>query len=315
MTQRPKSLPLHQRANRPGGGGNRRIDSSLSYVNPLDDSDIYDDLYITHDFVVKDARQDLADLPKRGGIQSIDLIDYWSPGGPNVPQDRQIDTDPHYERNKTLPYNVQSRSPTVPSEPQGRRSMSDAENNATAQLLAARIEFAQRLSLLKDEFVPRIGVEAVGEELANARQKDEPFAIRLARMNMKDRRKALKKHYSESEPWLKARGDDPKPEEYLEWLDTNFPDRRDVGLLYGDMQYIDREAFLKLKNWRASTDPKIMAAISQFGLPTKQGSYDPESALKEAPTSRQVRDAYLQGDPDAPKLERQLGRAKYHTLG
>jgi hypothetical protein len=146
-------------------------------------------------------------------------------------------------------------------------------------------------------------------------QNDETFATRLARMKLKERREALKKHYSKFTPWVKARSDNPKPNEYLKWLDDNFLDRLDIGLLYGDMEHIDHEAFLKLKNWRASTNPEIMAAISKFGLPTKQGSYDPESAVKEAPTSREVRDAFLRGDPDAPILERKFARARYHTLG
>lgn len=140
------------------------------------------------------------------------------------------------------------------------------------------------------------------------------FAKRLSRMRLAQRREALKEYYAEGDSWAKVRGEEPTPAEFLAWLDIKFPDRRIIGLRYGDMEHLDHEAFLKLKNWRSSESQEVLAAVAKFGLPTKQESFDPETAVKDAPTSRQVRDAFLSGDPDAPVLERKRARAQYHAV-
>lgn len=96
------------------------------------------------------------------------------------------------------------------------------------------------------------------------------FATRLSRMRLAQRREALKEYYAEGDSWAKVRGEEPTPAEFLTWLDIKFPDRHIIGLRYGDMEHLDHEAFLKLKNWRSSENQEILAAVARFGLPTKQ---------------------------------------------
>jgi hypothetical protein len=154
-------------------------------------------------------------------------------------------------------------------------------------------------------------VEATG---TNARSVSgtAPVAEALAVMKLKERRAFLDRHYQGRTPWAEARPKRPQesmPADFLQWANTNFPDRRQLRLVLSDLATLDREAYGKLRHWANRKGNAAKIDPADFGFPSKVVRYDP---TKPVPTGAELFKAIERGDPRAPELRRDYMRARYH---
>jgi hypothetical protein len=137
-------------------------------------------------------------------------------------------------------------------------------------------------------------------------------AAELAAMKLKERRQFLDRHYKDRTRWAQVRPkrpQEPTPDDFQRWVDGNFPDRRQLGLVLSDLTTLDKEAYGKLRRWASPTGNTVKIDPAQFGFPSKVVRYDPS---KPVPTGAEVFDAFKRGDPEAVELRRDYMRARYH---
>lgn len=103
--------------------------------------------------------------------------------------------------------------------------------------------------------------------------------MHVAAMGVKERMQFLRRRYAKAAKWKDVRPEKmpSKPAEFKKWadafqkwMDENYPDRRELGVVLGDLAHLDPEAHKRLRNmmhqWRADgtrTDPAI------FGFPLR----------------------------------------------
>jgi hypothetical protein len=174
--------------------------------------------------------------------------------------------------------------------------------------LAAKIDAFARAEITGHEAAP---VEAL------------PFAAALEAMTLKERRAALIEHYGlvpdkdgtyalpEKKQWKNVRAENPKPEQFREWLDVVFPDREAIGMVLSDLKHLDPPAHVKLHNW--SQNPKTKSSIDSFGLPSKRISYDPKRDANAPASFAEVVARAERGEGSFKKLSRSFQRAQYHA--
>lgn len=134
----------------------------------------------------------------------------------------------------------------------------------------------------------------------------------LGAMKLRDRKAALERHYQGRTPWADVRPgkpQEPAPDDFEQWADSNFPDRRRLGLVLSDLRALDKEAYGKLRHWANPRGNAVKIDPARFGFPSKVVRYDP---AKPAPTGAQVFEAFDRGDPRASELRRDYMRARYH---
>jgi hypothetical protein len=160
--------------------------------------------------------------------------------------------------------------------------------NATLREALDRLEKKYGIEAAKQEYARRAstgvsalngGMVACAQAELTGRTAQHPFAAALKTMTLKQRKEALDKHYAARQPWTQARSGKPTPEEFLAWLDKNFPDRREIGLLLSDLRHLDPPGFGKVHNWSRVSK----AVIESFGFP-KVIYYDPVR-VEDAPKS------------------------------
>lgn len=115
-------------------------------------------------------------------------------------------------------------------------------------------------------------------------------------LKLKDRWSFLSEYYSDRVGWDEVRSEDPTPAELTAWADKSFPDRVELGLVFSDLQRLDRQAYTRIKNWKA--DP------ADFGFPLKTSLPKPDAPVEAGEVFR----AYRTNDPAARKLDRAYQR-------
>jgi hypothetical protein len=173
--------------------------------------------------------------------------------------------------------------------------------------LAAKID-----ALVKAEVAERAAPEPAQET------KPETAAFReaLEAMTLKDRRAALDQHYSarKKNTWTKARGGDKAtPEKFRAWLDSTFPDRREVGLVLSDLKHLDAPAYDKMINWTRPNSGVSKAVIDSFGLPTKITKYDPVRDANAPKSLAEVVSRVERGEDSFKNLHRAFARVQHHV--
>jgi hypothetical protein len=142
-----------------------------------------------------------------------------------------------------------------------------------------------------------------------------PFAEALEVMTLKERRAALDAHYAavKKNTWTKARSDErATPEKFLAWLDSVFPDRREVGVVLSDLQHLDAPAYKKIFNWSRPDSGVSKAVIDSFGLPSKATKYDPVRDANAPKSLAEVVARVERGEGSFRNLDRDYKRAQYH---
>lgn len=180
---------------------------------------------------------------------------------------------------------------------------------------AANNAFARRASAGSDGVLdPGMGVrdqardtaaEITAPQSATATKSKEDIAKAIAQMSINERKKFLDSYYSKREKWNPGRGKRIPLQAFLNWLDKQFHDRRELGLLLSDLKDLDRKAYQKIID-EGGARSDVPASL---GFPSKMEPYDPEAAV---PTGAEVFDAFRRGDPSAKDLNRRRTTASYH---
>jgi len=182
---------------------------------------------------------------------------------------------------------------------------------------AESIEFASNFDL-EDEVCKRLEMGAEFKRLGAwfARREavwSQSFADALVVMNRAERKAALEKHYAghKDNPWTKAKGDNPTPQRFREWLDAVFPDRREIGMVLSDLNHLDHAAYKKIMNWTDPDSGVSRTEIESFGLPSRIVKYDPQ---RDADAPKSMSEVYARAErgEDFRKLQRSFGRTRYH---
>jgi len=170
------------------------------------------------------------------------------------------------------------------------------------------------------EQAARIGAFAKAEVMGRAAQAAAPaarsFAEALEAMTLKDRRAALDQHYAavKKNTWTKARGGErATPEKFLAWLDVVFPDRREIGMVLSDLQYLDAPAYFKVMNWSDKNSKIEKTVIDSFGLPSKITKYDPVRDANAPKSLAEVVARTERGEGSFKNLNRAFARVQHHV--
>ena len=142
---------------------------------------------------------------------------------------------------------------------------------------------------------------------------DEPIAVTLAFMSLKDRQEFLNLYYPNRKSWVSVRSEEPTPAELRAWADQNFSDRKELGLVISDLQYLDKEAYLKVMHWRRPlSDKEKNNLMRRIGFPQKRGKFS-KTLATFAPTGAEVFRTMRTGDyAKADRLARRSNRARQH---
>ena len=132
-------------------------------------------------------------------------------------------------------------------------------------------------------------------------------------MSKKERRQFLDRHYAGRTRWREVRLAEPGLT-FLDWIDREFSDRRELGVVQGDLKHLDLQAYQTINNWqRPQRDGTCRRIPESFGLPTKEGRNDAIFAAGGVPTVADVKAAAGES-PGAALLRRRYdnGRARIH---
>jgi tetratricopeptide (TPR) repeat protein len=149
-----------------------------------------------------------------------------------------------------------------------------------------------------------------------AKTEAQAFAAALEAMTtQQERHAALAAHYAagKKNTWIKARGKNPTPEKFLAWLDSRFPDRREIGMVLSDLKYLDEKAaYEKVQNWSGGDSKIPRATIESFGLPSKMTPFDPERDANAPKSLAEVVARAVRGEDTLKNLQRSYARAANH---
>ena len=137
----------------------------------------------------------------------------------------------------------------------------------------------------------RSGVERIGVDLT---------AERLSAMSLADRKRTVAGRYPTRKRWAKVRPLEPTPADMIRWAETEFPDRHELGLLFGDLRHLDEEAYQKVQNWRrGKRDGTPFNMPPEFGFPQKREINDAIIEARAVPTLREASRSLRAGEPCA----------------
>jgi hypothetical protein len=182
---------------------------------------------------------------------------------------------------------------------------------------AAKIEAMVKVELLGPSAAAQIAPLVAAPPTEPARSEGLSFAAVLGSVKLKERRAALDKHYAarKKNTWAKARSERPTPEEMLVWLNSTFPDRREIGMLLSDLKHLDKAAYQKVAEWSCEGSQIPRAAIDAFYLPTKIVKYDPVRDANAPKTFGEVVARVERGEGSFKELHGSYARARHHTPG
>ena len=138
---------------------------------------------------------------------------------------------------------------------------------------------------------------------------------RLPMMSLADRRDFLCGYYRNRRGWADYRSRYPTQAEMKAWADREFPDRRALGLVPGDLRHLDIDAYQKITNWGRETSVGNPSDIADdLGFPMKKKLNDALIRTSTLPTGADVFRSLRRGDPDALQKSRIYAMAKNRRL-
>jgi hypothetical protein len=164
------------------------------------------------------------------------------------------------------------------------------------------------------------GMVARVEIQAAAQPATQPLAVALKKpMSLEERKAVLAAHYEAlwqgqkeaggtTKPWAASRSGKPSPDQFRAWLDTRYPDRREIGLLLSDLQHLDKPAYQKVCWW--ASDGMAKETLQSFDLPSKY-NYDPSRHANAPKSLAEVWARAEQGEAPARSLYNAYARASH----
>ncbi len=142
--------------------------------------------------------------------------------------------------------------------------------------------------------------------------KEPTFTELLALMSPDDRKAALNTHYTPRKSWAEVRRKKPMPGDMLAWLDTNFPDRREIGMVLSDLAHLDEDAYEKVMAWRTKRAGIPAEIIDSLCLPSGRQSFDPERDANAPKSWNEVIERAERGEDTFRNLNNAFARARRH---